>query len=500
MLTGLISFWGIAEPILFFLQFASGLRFKYHSKVTEGQYESLAGEAFREVKSHLVYFKADNAITGSEEMYLRHLKNELKRSGEFYLFLEGEIHLKLLRKFRLPEKNRINHFLINSFFFIHGLNKIFKFLLFKERVRKLFKRKFSFLHYLSINGWRNLSATELAENVISIKSIKPLWNDRYLIPKNIDFAKEKPTISRAIDSVLAKGKISEKSIFNLATSEKLIFVHKYGEGFSDVYNQQIEERNKLKLQIEKFEKSKAQNASRKLKTEKEKLTLLNDEWLKAPIGVSLENYGFQKLFSKMDGVYVLPLSLLPEKYQNNIDSFLEEVIIDKAKRYVEDSINKGNSFLKEENKELKYLIYSHVVPVHEIKVLTEKRNVEISSPTLSRMLFTSYLANENSKVSSLYINDIVRNVDFQTLLKENKTDSYIKLNFETLKLILWTKYSIDILKPFGLSKLLDNHIEDIIDDLIRVDSEIQKHMLRKKLKDMVDFYKKLNDEINEIKK
>lgn len=500
MFTSISSFWGVAEPILFFLQLVTGLRFKYHSKVTENQYENLASSAFKEVKNHLTYFKVQNAITGTEEMYLKYLKSEIKKTGEFYYFLEGEIHLRLLKKFNLPEKYRINHFLINSFFFIHGLNKVFKFLLLKERIKRFFRQKYTFLHYLSINSWRNLSAEELENKVVEIKKIKPFWNDRYLIPKNIDFAKTKPSISRAIDNVLAKGKISEKSIFNLATSEKLIFIHKYGEGFSDVYNQQMEERNKLKNEIEKLENSKAKNASKKIKASKEKLSQLNEDWLKAPIGVSLENFGFQKLFSKMDGVYVLPLSLLPEKYQNKLDAFLEDQIINKAKNYVEDSLKSGNQFLSDENKDLKYLIYAHVVPVHEIKILTEKRNVEISSPTLSRMLFTSYLANENSKVSSLYINDIVRNVDLLTFLKENKTDLYIKQNFENLKFILWEKFKIDVLKPFELSKLLDNQIETIVVCMLEKDNSIKQYPLSKKLKDIVEFYKKLNDEINEIKK
>jgi len=496
----MFSFWNTAEPILFIIQFAFGLRFKFHSKVTESQYENLAKSAFQEVKSHLIYFKAEDSIKASEEMYFRHLKHELKRSGEFYVFLEGEIHLKLLKKFHLEEINRINYFLIHSFFFIHGYNKIFKYLIFKERIRKLLRKKYTFLHYLSITGWRNLNASELVTKVKEIKKIKPLWNDRYLIPKNINFAKDKPTISKAIDNVLAKGKISEKSIFNLATSEKLVFIHKYGEGFSEVYNQQVEERNKLKHQIEKYKTSKSKVTARRLKIKKDKLSALNTEWLKAPIGVSLENYGFQKLFNKMEGVYVLPLSLLPEKYQNNIEAFLQEVVIQKAKNYIKDSINNGNQFLSEENKDLKYLIYSHIVPVHEINILTEKRNVEISSPTLSRMLFTSYLANENSKVSSLYINDVVRNVDVKTLLKNNKTDNYIKSNFDNLKIILWENHNIDILKPFRLVGLLDNQIDDITETLLEIDNSIKKYLLRKKLKDIVSFYKKLNDEINEIKK
>lgn len=494
------SIWNTLEPILLGLQLLFGLRFTFHCKLTEKQFELDANNSFNEVEEYLKTFGVKDVFFGNREMYLRHLKSEITKKRDFYRFLEGELHYRIFKKGKLPAERRINEFLIKSFFFVNGYKSFLSYLLIKERILKFFKRKNSYFHYISITSWRTKSYEELIKEVITIKKINPQLFERYTMPKSIDLKKNKPAISKAIDNVLSNGRISEKSIFNLATSEKLVFIHKYGEGFSNVFNSQTTKKLNLNQLIEKLEKSKAKDANKKLQKFKKELSELNDDWLKVPIGYSLENYGFQKLFSKMEGVYVLPLSLIPNKYQVSIELFLQEQIIKNAEKYIKEAYQKGNEFVEEENLFLKYLILAHVIPVNQIKFISEKRDIEYSSPVLSRMLLTSYLSSETSQITSLYINDIVRNFDFTSLLKDNKTDNYIKQNFENIKQILWSNYAIDIFKPFGLTILNDQGIERIIELLTNIDSSIKKHFLRNRLTEIVEFYKKLNQELNEIKK
>lgn len=148
------SIWAIAEPLLFLFQLFVGLRFKYHTKVSERQFDALSKEAFKELQIHLTHFGANDSIIAAEEMYCRHLKNDIKQRDGKFVFLEGELHLKLLKKFHLPSKNKVDGFLIKSFFFIHGYSHTFNYLLFVDRVKRRFGVKNTILHYLSIPNWR----------------------------------------------------------------------------------------------------------------------------------------------------------------------------------------------------------------------------------------------------------------------------------------------------------------------------------------------------------
>lgn len=500
-MTILTSIRAIAEPVLFLFQIFFGLRFKYHTNVSERQFDALSNEAFEELKKHLAYFGTVDSIKVSKEIYFNHLKTEIKQRNGKYVFLEGELHLILLKKFHLPRENNVDGFLIKSFFFIHGYSYTFNYLLLIDRVKRRFGAKNTIIHYLSIPNWKKMKFNELSQAVKEVKTMTDEhWNDKYLIPKNQDISESKPSIARAIDKVLANGVISEKSVFNLASSEKLVFVHKYAEGW-DFYNRYIEEFNSAKDADKKWKASKAQNASSNLDKAKEVLNIVESNWLQAPIAHSLEKYGFQKLFNRMDGVYVLPLSMIPEKYHNQLDSFFVE-ITDTAKEYVNTAFDGGNSYLNEENRNLKYLILCHVITVNEILTLSEERAIEISSPALSRMLFTSYLSKDRSNVSSLYINDVVRNVDFLSLLGDTKSDNLIQQHFEDLKKILWNEYNIDIMRPVTLSLLSVNKLDKIIQSLSDVNGEFKKlnHFIKKRLWGLIEFYTNLNKELNEIKK
>jgi hypothetical protein len=140
------------------------------------------------------------------------------------------------------------------------------------------------------------------------------------------------------------------------------------------------------------------------------------------------------------------------------------------------------------------------VPVSNIKIIAQERNIEISSPVLSRMLFTSYLASSSSNLSNLYINDIVRNVDLKSLLKENKTGNYIIKNFELVKTAIWDNFQIDIYKPQALSNLSDIQINNLCELLQQHDSSVAKRFLVKQFSDIVRFYHQLSQELNDIRK
>lgn len=496
----LASIWTLWEPILFLVQIVFGLRFKYHTKVSEKQLEVLCNDAFKEIEVHLRHFKAIDSIKSPKEMYIRHLKGEVKQSGNQYVFLEGELQLRLLEKFHLPKNNSVNKFLIQSFFFIHGYPKTFKYLLFRDRIAKFFGRKHTILHYLSISNWRGLSAQELSEKVVAITKVsKDHWNDKYLIPKNKDIAESNPNISRAIDKVLLNGVISEKSIFNLSSTEKLIFIHKYSEGW-DVFNRLDTDKEAAKAEVKKWEKSGANNAHRKLNAAREKVAEIDRLWLPAPIGSVLEELGFQKLFNKMDGVYVLPLSMVPNKFHKNIEAYIQEVIIENAQLYVNEALDNKNPYITIENKILKYLIITHIIPMSEISIVSQNRSFEVSSPKLSRMLFTSFLSKEDSGISSLYINDIVRNVDFISLLGKSKTDDLIRNKFEEIKVLLWRRFEIDLLKPYKLSSLTENEQEELINLIIELDDDFVRCHLLKRIKNIIKFYFDLNNELSNLKK
>lgn len=497
--TWLSSVWAITEPLLALFQIFFRLGSKSQIKLNEEQFKSEVSKAYIEIKAFLETYGFEDFFHDNVDLYIDHVKTEVSKDDSLYKFIDGRIHYSLITKADLPTENRINKFAIASFLFIRGKKKFLSGLLIRERFVQFFKKKNSYYHYLSIDGWSTKNYTLLVNEIEEIDKVDPLFNQRFRFPKEKSIDESKPAISRAIDNVIAKGKISERSIFNLATSEKLILIHKYGEGFSNVYRGQSDYLNELKLLKEKWEKSKAQKANSELQKVNTQISKLKENWVRVPISSSLEEFGFQKLFSKMDGVYVLPLSMIPNKYHNNIDGFINEIVIENAKNKIQTEYEKGNNFIEEDNLDLKYLILAHIVPVHKLKIINQNREMEYSSPVLSKMLLTSYLSNDNTTVSNLYISDIVRNVDFISQLKnDRKTDRFLSGNIEILKRILWNDFGIDLMKPFNLQSLTEIQVEDVCAQLILEENAPQIRFLKSKLLDIVNFYGKLSSEINEI--
>ncbi|OGD52457.1 hypothetical protein A3K80_00010 [Candidatus Bathyarchaeota archaeon RBG_13_38_9] len=489
---------GNIGTILTLIQFLFNIRFFGHSKLEEDQFLRLARDSFDNIITYLESygFKKSEFAPGDKESYIFDLKKSIKKKNDFYFFIKGEIESNIFKLFDLPTEKRIDKFLAYSFAYITGYDKVFKYFLFIEKFVRIFSHKKTIYHYFSIQGWRVLNYKELLKKVDTIEKVNPLWKERYKLKDVKDFEKTHPIITRTIDLVLRKGRISEKTVFNLASSEKILFIHKYAEGFSSVYQAQRQKNGELKAKIQKAELRSALRKTAELKTE---LKELQESWITGPISTILEKYGFQKLFNHMEGVYVFPLSLIPEKYHNNIEQFISEEIINVAEGYLKE-LQKQQVVREHFEGGIKYLILSHVVSINDITIFSRERDLEISSPILSRMLFTSYLAKEDSQLSNFYINDLVRNIDFLYLVNpESKTGKYLHTNFEYFKELLWQEYSIDVFKPISLIQLSDTQINQICDKLLKKDSSIQKRFLVNMLCDKIDFYKTLDSELTSLK-
>jgi hypothetical protein len=493
------SIWGVAEPLIYLFELTFRIKNSSQCRLTENQFDNDFFGCFNNVQTHLKQFGLRNSLDGDQTRYQKLIKTEFHPKNNLYRFVDGEIQLWLLKNSNLPKENRINVFILKSYFFINGYPKILNSLLVKERLMKLFWFRNTYFHYLTVNDWYNKNYSTLIKEVLKIKEINPQMFERFNLPKNVDLDETKPYISKAIDRVLSKGKITEKSILNLATSEKLIFVHKYGEGFSTTYKEQITERNRVLQEIAKWKSSKSVQAPKRLEKAKYELNKVKSNWMRAPIGIALEKNKFQKLFNKLDGVYVLPLSLIPEKFQKEPEIYIKNIITKEAEEYLREFHEAGVDYITEINDTLKYLIIIHIVPVSQLNIFSQERNLEISSPILSRMLLTSFLSVEDNKMTSMYINDIVRNVDIKTFLKSNKTGKYFMTNFESLKTILWQNYRIDIYKPFGLSVLTEENISDLARNLFEIDNSLIQRFINKQLTEIVKFYINLSIELNEIK-
>lgn len=483
------------------MQLGLQLKTKKHLRVNYSNLEPFAKKAFVNTKSHIAHFGIDinYAIPAKFEIYLDDLKKELKTDREFYIYYNGEIEYRLLNKYRISKENRFNVFVAISYLYLNGFHNLFQAHLLKERMVKILRTGKSFYHYISISNWTNKKENTLLKEINDVKKPSPLWNERYNIKKVNLFNDSQPAISRAIDKALNSGKITEKTILNLVSSEKIVIVHKYAEGFSEIYDLQSHEKQTIQSQIEKDKNSDSEAAKKRLPTLQKRLDKLKEDWVISPIIFALENLGFKKMFAKSPHIFILPLSQIPESYQKNPNSYIENVVIPKAEEYLF-KIKKESAFMDNFKGGLKYLVIAHTVPINEMRFYLRERSLEISSKTLARMIFTSFLQNEDERITSIYINDIVRNIDFKSQLsEESKTGSYLLENYENLRHLLWHNHQIDISKPISLITLSKQNLKDIVNDLIKVNPYSKPNLLTKMLCERIEFYKELNQELEEIK-
>jgi len=493
------AIWSVLEPLLFFLRFSG--RWLPYSKFSVPLFEEHIEQAFDKAKEYVESygFRATEFAPSAKEVYLQRARAHFGfRNGELTRLIDGQAEGFFFSQFIVTKDKRFDVFLVHSYYLSAFKKKLFEYSMFKEKARRLIKKKNSTLLFLSIPNWRTRKANDLIETVDSVTKIELKLNEHYKF-KKLENAQESKVVS-LLDSVISEGKVSTDTIFKLAASEELIIVNKYAEGFLDVFSNQNEERKRLSDEIKKI--TSRENIGRTLRNRLEgfrnELHQLNENWITVPIGRALEEKGFQKLFSKNDGIFFLPLSLIPAKYGKDYKLFLNEEVIGEAQNYL-DEINDGPFFTDDHDK-LNYVMISYTLTADKLNVLTSNRDLKISSPHLSKMLFTSYFMTSQDNTSQLYINDVIRNVDFKSNLPtQTATGTYLHSNFDNLKNILWSDYQIDLFKPVHISSLTEQNINDIVDRLTAIEAFTQPFRIKKLLIEQVKFYNELKVELDLIK-
>ena len=502
LLTFLTTFWGVFEPFSALALFIISFTNRSKQRTSYRDFGVLAERAFDLTSYHIERFGLELKKIAPREKkeYINEIKRKMNFKNGSYQYVKGEIELFFLSRFILPKENRIDKFLIISYYYIEGYLDYLPFLLRREKFIKYFTNKKTFYHYLSIRNWSTKNYKKLLKEVVSVTKVEPNLNEKYKLDRAENILTNNPSISKTIDIVLNEGKISERTIFNLAASEKIIIVHKYGEGFNSVFAEYQKKLDEVKIELEKAKKSIAKDAQKRVEKYSELHKELTNKWPRVPLNVVLEGKGFQTLFNNLKGVYVYPLSMLPEKYQKNFRLYFEEIIIPDAENYLSE-LRQNNQIVEQYVTENKYLFIAHIVSIVELEIFTKDRSLEVSSKALSKMLLSTFLSKQGSQISNIYINDLIRNVDFQHLLNSTtKTGDYLIRNLEKLKEILYNRFKIDLYKPITLISLSPGQLEETVERLIEFDSSGQKRLIIKMLNEKINFYKELNEELNKILK
>lgn len=497
----IIKIWVWLEPTMFFITLGLSASRKNYTRVELANFENNCSDSYEELVQYIEQygFKKEIFAIAGKDFYLKRLRHLISTDGKFYTYIEGKIEKELINMFKVPTDFRFDKFLLNTYLHIHWKTYL-KYSLVIEKFLRIFTSKKTVFHYLAISGWLCRNHNELIEEIKNIKDPKNIWKEAYGYKKLLELAnKDKnSSVKKVLDKVLTKGKITNQSILNIISSEKILLIHKYAEGFKTVREKQDKRLQELKKGISRLSKLKSKRSvSAKNKLIIERNELINN-WIRGPVGITLENNGFKKLFPKNDFTYFIPLSQIPLKYQNDYKTYINEVILIRAKEYLKKV--KNSPYLDEFEGDLKYIIISEVIQLNELMVLTQERDLGYTAPQLNAMLVSTYLEKGDKNIVNLYINDVVRNVDFKEQLNlKTKSGQYVYKNFQHLKTILWSTYNIDIYKPTHITKLSENYIEDISDRLFIIDNSLKKGLIKKILKDVVNFYIKLDLELKSIK-
>jgi hypothetical protein len=496
----LTTIWAVLEPLLVAFQLSVTISTRNKLQISNEDIDEKLSRAFDEFKAYIMEFGVEPTAfaPNDKQIYLNFVKKKLTYRNEMYVFYDGQIEYFLSRRFDLPTEHRFDKFLLNSYLLIR-LKKFKRFSFVSEKyVALIRKKKKSVFHYLGISNWRNKTKRQLLSEIENASPV-PLNVDEYRFADLWKYTEDNKdsSLKKILDKVLKGGKITESAIINMASSEKLLVVYKYGEGFSNVHTRQTDLLKDLKEKIKRYRKRTTKISQTQLRRALVEKQNLLDNWVRAPIGEILEKKGFKHLFSQIDQIYFLPVSMLPRDYQSSPKLFITEVVLEEAKQRLEEV--RDNDFMYDFVGGLKYILVSHIVRVSDMNIIKEERNLDSFAPMLESALLTTTIDNEGSYINRIFINDVVRNVDFLQFLKPSKTAEYIKHNFEHLKQILYQNYQIDIYKPAQLIQLSEVNISDIAERLVVIDSTARKHHVFNLLMERLDFYRKLSSELEELK-
>lgn len=493
--------WGVIEPLWALIQLTLHLGSKNYLKVPKDQISHIVSEAFDDFVGYICEYglQKEKFAPQKKSIYVSATIARLKYSNSTYSYVDGQLEYFFSQRFSLTKENNFDKFLLNSYLLIR-LKAYKKFSFPKERFKALLmKKKKTIFHYLTIPNWRSKKSVVLLEEVKQIKKTTTIWLEDYKFSDLWNYAlkNEDSSLKVVLDDVLKSGQISQSAILNMASAEKLLIIHKYSEGYGTVRQKQLDELERLKEIITRNTGRTSRISQNRLEQAKSDKQNLLDNWIRVPVGAILEEKGFRHLFSKNDPIYFIPVSILPNIYHNTPKKYIDEVILPDANKLLENS--KNSPFLEDFEGGLKYVMVAHVVQVNELTILESERTLSSIGPSVSEALLTSTLDNDGSYINNLFINDVVRNVDFMQYLKPGKTTNYLKSNFQNLKTILYNKFNIDIYKPAQLVQLTAQNIDEIAADLLIIDSEAKKYLLVRLITEKVEFYRKLDVELRGLK-
>lgn len=478
--------------------------------IDEAEMPEQFSKAYDRCIAHIVKLSLEPPMQNVDKsLVLDQVRRELSRDNEFFIFYRGEIEERIFKTV-LPEYgDRFNVFIKYSYYFLNGFELYANRYYLWERFLAIFYWKKTVLHYISIPGWPNLTHEDFLSKIESIKKPEPRLYEKYVIEEATLIDKERPAIGEAIDKVISSGTVSTETTLNLMASEQILWVHKYAEDFDDVYNGQKDRKKELentikdlKTQIndEQITEVEKKKLEKKLTNNVNSLELLDKNWATVPIGTSLEAYGFERLFYHMDGVYGIPLSLIPAKERDDLEKFFSRRIEKPARAYV-NGLKKENEFVRARKGDLKYITIFHKTSIDQLSIFEKGRSIS-ASPLLSKALFKVYLSKQDSEVANLYLHELIRNVDVKFFLDENnKTDSFIIKNLLKLKNILYEDYKIDLARPSLLLSLSESNLKDITKKLVGKSKKLsQPWRITTKLREIIEKYKALEAEFKEIEK
>jgi len=505
----------VAKQMLGFVTQAMKLKFfitRYKKQVIDqAEMPNQITKGLAAVKAHLVKLQIpDLKGKGFDEKKLEATLNvAIKRDKEFFIFVRGEIEEKIF-DYVLPNdlKDRFSAFAKYSFFLLNGFTELAKRYYWSEKILSFVTRRKTALHYASIPGWPNLPYNELCAEVARIVKLSPRLYEKFLPAETELIDTNRPIMGEVIDKVLASGTISTETTLNLMTSEEILFVHKYAEDFDDIYKPQRDEqqrltalikshKQKLKKKISKINRTRIEG---ELAAAESALETLHANWATVPIGTTLEKYGFERLFYNMDGVYGIPVSLLPPSARENLEKFFIHEIEGPARKYLKD-LKRHNIYARNHKGDLKYIAIFHKVKVSQLSVFAKDRDIAVS-PLLSKKLFRVYLSKQDNATASLYLHEMVRNVDVSFFLNEdNATDQFLKNNLPELRRILYERYQVNLAVPSSIVNLTKDQLMLVEQDLCKKKHKLkQVWRIRIKLMEIVEKYQRLEEEFRQLKR
>ncbi len=470
--------------------------------LTESHLDDILCTEYERVTAYLRSFQVESAVLKSpdQEAILKEIKGTIRKKKDIFLFSTDEIAVKLFEIFLPKNRKRINEFLRYFYCYENGYKDAVQLTNFAEKLRSMFRRPYTIFHYLTIPSYRKQSYTDLLRQVDSIREVSPMLSEKFILRDVADFQKELPTVTNAIELALKNGSIKESTILNLTANEKIIFVQKYAEGLGDVYDIQKAEQERLDSIITKGKTQKARAEAMKAKEK------LFKSWVRVPLGQALERNGFVQLFKEMDGVYFLPLSLVPREYSENVSSYMNDVIVKDAKRYLNDC-KRNRDVLPAVRKSLKtlpdslnYILLFQVFPISQFTVLVSNRTLSFSAPRLSSRIFTNFLIKDRNDIATLYIADLLQNIDIESLLDDaSKAGGFLLKNIGRLKALLWTRYNVDLTRPIQLLALSEIQLNEVATLLVGRSKETKVTFVIKVLRNKLQFYRQIQDELSKYK-